>query len=156
MSKAELEAEIERRLKEVSPLSVLSFETNKPARPDVRELVNKRSQLAAAYPVAVMVMTAITIIALLWMVSSRLRDIGWPQYYLWILIAPVFLPRFLEIPLAPLAAQGLNLVFHAGVVSLALIPSEGDRPEPPIVPLAARAVAAAPRRSGQFGRLGSD
>ena len=91
MSKAELEAEIEKRLKEVSPLSVLSLGTNKSTRPDVEELANKRSALAAAYPIAVVIMTAVTIIALLWMVSSRLRDIGWPQYYLWILIAPVFL-----------------------------------------------------------------
>ena len=104
---------------------------------------------------AVVIMTAVTIIALLWMVSSRLRDIGWPQYYLWILIAPVFLPRFLEIPLAPLAAQGLNLVFHAGVVVLALIRSEGDRPEPPAASPAARAVAVT-RRPGQFGRLGTE
>lgn len=155
MSKKELEAEIEKRLGEVSPLSILAFETNKPARPEVRQLANRRSELAAAYPIAVMAMTAITIIGLLWMVSSRLRDIGWPQYYLWILIAPVFLPRFLELPLAPLAAQGLNLLFHAGVVLLALIPSEGDHAEPPPVIPAPPQPSVVVHRTGQFGRLGS-
>ena len=150
-------AEIERRLKDVSPLSVLAFETNKPARADVKALTNKRWQLGAAYPVAVFAMTAITVIALLWMVSSRLRDIGWPQYYLWILIGPVFLPRFLEIPLAPLAAQGLNLLFHAGAVLLALIPTEGDdpAPRPPVTPSPVPA-AVATRRPGRFGRLGAN
>lgn len=155
MSKAQLEAEIEKRLKTVSPLSVLAFETNKSARPEVKQLANLRSQLAAAYPAAVLLMTAVTIIGLLWMVSSRLRDIGWPQYYLWILIAPVFLPRLIEMPLTPIAAQALNLAFHAGVVFLALIPGEGDRTPPPIVPLAARPTAIQ-RRPGQFGRLGTN
>jgi uncharacterized membrane protein YhaH (DUF805 family) len=156
MSSAELKAELDRRLKDVSPLSILSFETNKPARPEVEELANKRSALAAAYPIAVLAMTAITIIALLWMVSSRLRDIGWPQYYLWILLAPVFLPKFLEIPLTALAAQGLNLLFHAGVVFLALIPREGDRSAPPpSIPTQAPLPMPA-RRSGQFGRLGTE
>lgn len=155
MSSAELEAEIERRLKDASPLSILSFETNKPARSDVRELANKRAALAAAYPVAVLVMTVVTIVALLWMVSSRLRDIGWPQYYLWILLAPVFLPKFLEIPVAPLAAQGLNLLFHAGVVFLALIPGEADRsaPPPPAMPTPVPAPA---RQLRRFGRLGTE
>jgi hypothetical protein len=157
MSKAELEAEVEKRLRSVSPLSILSMETNKPVPREIRELESRRSALAAAYPMAVLAMTAIVIVTLLWMVSSRLRDIGWPQYYLWILLAPVFLPRFLAIPLAPMAAQGLNLLFHAGVVFLALIPSEGDRPEPPAAPVALRAnsaAVAAPRRTGRFGRLG--
>jgi hypothetical protein len=155
MNKAQLEAEIEKRLKNVSPMSVLAFETNKPVRPEVRQLADIRSQLADAYPVAVFIMTAATIIGLLWMVSSRLRDIGWPQYYLWILIAPVFLPRLIEMPLAPIAAQALNLAFHAGVVFLALIPGEGDRPAPPIVPLTARPTTIQ-RRPGQFGRLGTN
>ena len=155
MSSAELKAEIEKRLKNVSPLSILAFETNKPARPHVEKLAAKRLQLAASYPIAVFIMTALTVIALLWMVSSRLRDIGWPQYYLWILSAPVFLPRFLEIPLAPLAAQGLNLLFHAGIVLLALVPSEDDEPPAPVVPVPVPQAAPAKRRPGQFGRLGS-
>lgn len=156
MSKADLQAELKRRLQNVSPLSILAMETNKPVPKEIRELETKRSALAVAYPIAVFVMTGLTIVALLWMVSSRLRDIGWPQYYLWILLAPVFLPRFLEMPLAPLAAQGLNLLFHAGVIFLALIPSESDATPPPVpVKLRANATtAAAQRRTAQFGRLG--
>jgi uncharacterized membrane protein YhaH (DUF805 family) len=153
MSKAELEAEIGKRLARTPPISSLGFETNKPVPRDVGDLAERRSFFAAAFPIAVLVMTAATIVALLWMVSSRLRDIGWPQYLLWLLIAPIFVPKFLALPLSPVAAQLVGLVFYMGVAFIALIPGEGQRPRP--VPAAAGAPTVVRRRPTQFGRLSS-
>lgn len=153
MSKAELEAEIRKRLAQSPPISSLGFETNKPVPQEVRDLAERRSFLAAAFPIAVLIMTAATIVALLWMVSSRLRDIGWPQYLLWLLIAPIFVPKFLALPLSPIAAQLVGLVFYIGVAFIALIPGEGQRPQP--LPAPAVAPTVVRRRPAQFGRLGS-
>ena len=153
MSKAELEAKIKKRLDEVSPLSVLAFETNKPVSRETRDLANRRAGLAMLYPLVVLAMTAVTIISLLWSVSGRLRDIGWPQFLLWLLIAPVFLPKLVALPLPSGAAQGLGLVFYIGVGFLAFIPSKGGRP-PPMPPMEQPVVIR--RKPGQFGRLGAE
>lgn len=92
-------AEIEKRLNEAVKNTPLTFLPNQPVNPEIRQLAAMRSSLESLFPVAVFAMTGITIVCLLWMVSARLRDIGWPQFYLWILLAPVFLPKFLGLSL---------------------------------------------------------
>ena len=151
MSKAELKAEIDKRLGQVPPLSVLGMDPNTSAALEVRTLADRRSELAMLFPIMVFAMTAATIVTLLWMVSSRLRDIGWPQSMLWILIAPVFLPKFLQIPLSPLAAQGVGLLFYAGIALLVFVPGAGDGRPPPPMPVQPVAIR---RARGRFGRLG--
>ena len=159
MSKGELEAEIKRRLAELPPVTPLSFTPNNPVSEEIKQLHGQRTALAAAFPVAVLVMTGITIIALLFMLSARLRDIGWPQYYLWLILAPVFLPKFVNLSLPSMAVQGLGLLFYAAVGLLAFIPSAGGRqpPEPAVAvagPAPRSSVGGAKR--AQFGRLSSN
>ena len=158
MSPRELEAEIKRRLAALPPITPLSFMPYTPVPDEIKQLHAQRTALAAAFPVAVLVMTGITIIALLFMLSARLRDIGWPQYYLWLILTPVFLPKFVNLPLPPMAVQGLGLLFYAAVGLLALIPSAEDRQPPEPVPAVARPVPRPPAGGGkraQFGRLNS-
>jgi hypothetical protein len=147
-------AEVDERLRAATLKSMPTFETNHPADPEIRRLEAKRSYLAMLHPFAVIAMTAITVIGLLWMVSSRLRDIGWPQAVLWILLAPVFLPKFVHVPLPALAVEGISLFFYAGICLLAFIPSEGSRTTPrreQVQPVRIEVK----RKSGQFGRLGT-
>ncbi|TLX00206.1 hypothetical protein [Rhizobium sp. MHM7A] len=119
---------------------------------ETAKLVSRRSFFETLYMVAGIAMTAITIVGLLYMVSSRLRDIGWPQYLLWLLLAPVFLPRFFAIPLPTLAIQGITFFFYGALLVLAFIPGEDSSP-PARYKLAQPTPAK--RRPGQFGRLGT-
>ncbi|MBX4872519.1 hypothetical protein HJA87_13935 [Rhizobium bangladeshense] len=119
---------------------------------ETAKLVSRRSFFETLYMVVGIAMTAITIVGLLYMVSSRLRDIGWPQYLLWLLLAPVFLPRFFAIPLPTLAIQGITFFFYGALLVLAFIPGEDSSP-PARYKLAQPTPAK--RRPGQFGRLGT-
>ncbi|CAN7671158.1 hypothetical protein [Rhizobium sp. LjRoot254] len=149
-SKKELEAVISARLKETP----LSFMPNHDAPKEVVDLANRHSALTALYPAAVIAMTAITIITLLWMVSARLRDIGWPQFWLFA-IAPVFLPRFIALPLPADVVQVLGWVFYAGIAVLALVPPGGFASGSPPPATGAVQPVTVRRQSGQFGRLGT-
>lgn len=120
---------------------------------ETAKLVARRSFFETLYMVAAIAMTAITIVGLLYIVSSRLRDIGWPQYLLWVPLAPVFLPRFLAIPLPALAIQGITLFFYGVLLVLAFIPGEDS--SPPTRYKLAQSPTPAKRRPGQFGRLGT-
>jgi uncharacterized membrane protein YhaH (DUF805 family) len=146
--------ELTRRFLSATGTSLLTMETNHPASQEVRRLEETRSFFAVLFPVAVIAMTGITIVGLLWMVSSRLRDIGWPQYVLWVLLTPVFLPKFVGFSLSAEAAHGISLFFYTGLFVLAFIPCR-DAARPPghgNIPLAPIQVR---RRPGQFGRLGT-
>jgi hypothetical protein len=122
--------------------------------PQTKRLAYDRAFFEMLYPIAAIIMTGITVIGLLWMVSSRLRDIGWPQYLLWVLLAPVFLPKFIAIPLSAPAIQGINVFFYGVLLILAFIPTEDTVPksptrQPPVPPVTVK------RRPGQFGKLGT-
>jgi hypothetical protein len=149
-SKKELEAIISARLKETP----LSFTPNQKAPQEVVDLANRHSMLGALYPMAVIAMTAITIITLLWMVSARLRDIGWPQFWLFAIIAPVFLPRLIALPLPGEIVQVLGWLFYAGIAVLAFVPAGGFASGPPPAAMAVKPVTVQ-RQPGQFGRLGT-
>ncbi|OWV93109.1 hypothetical protein ATY81_25535 [Rhizobium sp. R72] len=84
------------------------------------------------YVIAAIAMTAITVIGLLYLLSSRLRDIGWPQYLIWVLLTPVFLPKFIAIPLPALATQGITLFFMASPWSLRWSLARAPRPQPQV------------------------
>ncbi|MDR9818916.1 hypothetical protein RJJ63_06325 [Rhizobium hidalgonense] len=118
---------------------------------DTAKLVARRSFFETLSIVAAITMTAITIVGLLYMVSSGLRDIGWPQYLLWMLLAPVFVPRFIAIPLPLLAIQGIIFFFYGVLLILAFIP--GENSSPPTRCKLAQPSPARPR-PGQFGKLG--
>ncbi|MDB5526836.1 MAG: hypothetical protein JWM58_4599 [Rhizobium sp.] len=146
--------EIEARLGAATQKSILTFEGNRPVDPEVQRLADTRSYLAMLYPIAVIFMTGITVVGLLWMVSSRPRDIGWPQVVLWILLTPVFLPKFVHVPLPDLAIHGISLFFYTALFVLAFIPGEGARTESPAGRAPLQPVVTK-RQSGQFGRLGT-
>lgn len=150
-SKKELEAVINARLKETP----LSFMPNHQAPKEVVDLANRHAALAALYPAAVIAMTAITIITMLWMVSARLRDIGRPQFWLFAIVAPVFLPRFIALPLPGEFAQALDWVFYAGIAVLAFVPPGGFASGSPPPGTVAVKTVTVQRRPGQFGRLGT-
>ncbi|ANM09970.1 MULTISPECIES: hypothetical protein [unclassified Rhizobium] len=120
---------------------------------ETAKLVARRSFFETLYMVAAIAMTAITIVGLLYIVSGRLRDIGWPQYLLWGLLAPVFLPKFLAIPLPALAIQGITFFFYGVLLVLAFI--SGEDSSPPTRYKLAQSPTPAKRRPGQFGRLGT-
>ena len=147
-------AEIEKRIRAVTSQPTLDFTPNYPVDPEIKQLATLRSTMAMLEPVALLIMGGITIVGMLWMVSGRLRDIGWPQPLLWALLAPVFVPRFLHLPLSPLVAEGVAMFFYTALFALALIPGEGSRrPPPPVLRTEpSRPLAAKP--SGQFGKLG--
>ncbi len=125
-----------------------------PEYKETADLVARRSTFEMLYMFSAIAMTAITIIGLLYMVSSRLRDIGWPQYLLWALLAPVFLPKFLAIPLPAMAIQGIGVFFYGVLLTLAFIPSGGFGP-PAYRPVTPPRIVVK-RKPGQFGRLGTE
>lgn len=152
--------EIRKRLQDAIRNTPLTFQPNFPIDRDIRQAEANRETFSMLYVVAVIAMTAVTIIGLLWMVSARLRDIGWPQYYLWILLAPVFLPKVMGLSTPHLMAQGVNILFLAAVFGLALIPSEGtggDAAKPPSEPQPSLKSMPAVTGKGRrhFGRLGA-
>lgn len=147
-------AEIEKRLEAATRKSVQKFETNSPAGPNIGTLADDRLFYETLYPIAVIVMTGITVVGLLWMVSSRLRDIGWPQALLWVLLAPVFVPKFVHVPLPEMAVHAISLFFYTAIFALAFIPGESTRSAPPRLELQPQATPAR-RSSSQFGRLGT-
>lgn len=154
MSKAELEA----RIRDAAKSQVLSFTPNYHADPERVRLNSARANYESYFMVAVFAMTAITIIGMLFVLSSRIRDIGWPQYTLWIMIAPIFLPKLLQLPLPSLAIQGLAALFYGMVAVLAFIPGEGSGGTAalPATALPRTRPAALKRQPGQFGRLGTE
>jgi len=121
---------------------------------ETASLVARRSTFEMLYIVAAIAMTAVTIIGLLYMVSSRLRDIGWPQYLLWAFLAPVFLPKFIAVPLPAVAIQGIAVFFYGVLLILAFIPSGGFGP--PAYRVAPPPRVVVKRKPGQFGRLGTE
>lgn len=118
-------------------------------------LAARRSTFETLYMLAMIAMTAITVVGLLYMVSSRIRDIGWPQYVMWVPVAPVFIPKFISIPLPPFAIQGIGVFFYAVLLMLALVPGSGSRPSDRY-PIGARPLTTIKRKPGQFGKLGTE
>lgn len=145
------EADMEKlRAAAQAPMADLSID------PEVQRLVDRRALFEGLHIANAIAMTAITVIGLLWMVSSRLRDIGASQSLLWVLLAPVFIPKFVAIPLSTLAVEAITVFFFGVLLLLAVIPAAGSGPIFPKRPPPAPApVAAAKPRSGQFGKLGS-
>ena len=119
------------------------------------DLAARRSMFETLHFISVIAMTAVTVIGLLYMVSSRIRHIGWPQYVMLVPLAPVFIPKFVAIPLPDIAIQGIAIFFYAVLLVLAFIPGDGPRPSDRY-PMGARAPAPAKRKPGQFGRLGTE
>jgi hypothetical protein len=118
-------------------------------------LAATRSAFEMLYIFAAIAMTAITVVGLLYMVSSRIRDIGWPQYVMWLPLAPVFIPKFISIPLPPFAIQGIGVFFYAVLLTLAFVPGSGSRPSDRY-PMGARPLTTIKRKPGQFGRRGTE
>lgn len=95
-----------------------------------------------------------SLVAMIWLILARLRDIGWPPAIGWAIIALPLLPRLLGAGNVPdFVWYGANYLFFAAAAGLALVPGQYD------APVAAEPVpAAAPRansdRPAQFGRRG--
>lgn len=136
--------------------SILYNKTNGNTEQDgTAALVAGRTILMTLQPMAALALTALTIVGLLWMLSGRLRDIGWPPVLMYCILAPVFLPKLLGITMPPLAETITIGLFYGAVVLLALPPfPEKSRTEPEIAPVTPSLYP--PRKRGQFGKLGSN
>lgn len=106
-------------------------------------------------PIAVLLLTAITVPVLLWMVTGRVRDIGWSQGVAYALLGLFFLPKLMGSLLPSSVIHIAALAFFSLLGVIGLIPSAGsgwfgDRK--PVydlyVPPARRA------RRGEFGKRG--
>lgn len=107
-------------------------------------------------PLVVLLLTTVTVPILLWMVTGRVRNIGWHQSAAYAILAVFFLPKVLG-SLMPLAlAPFTSPLFFLLLVVIAFIPSAGGGwfggdPKPVYdlyVPPARRA------KPGEFGRRG--
>lgn len=136
--------------------SILYNETNGGTKQDgTAALVAGRTLLMTLQPMVALVLTALTIIGLLWMLSGRLRDIGWPSTLMYCILAPVFLPKLLGITMPPLAETIAIGLFYGAIILLALPPfPENSRTESDAAPVTPSPYA--PRKKGQFGKLGSN
>jgi uncharacterized membrane protein YhaH (DUF805 family) len=144
------------KVKAVTVLDAVSITLGGGPDPQTARLVQKRSTYEALYIAAVIAMTAITVVGLLYALSSRLRDIGWPQAVLWLMLAPVFLPKFLVVPLPMPVVYGVTVFFYGLMLVLALLPSTGADPtESGQAAVEPRPTAVAKRPRAQFGKLGT-
>jgi hypothetical protein len=135
--------------------SILYNKTNGNTEQDgTSALVAGRTILMTLQPMVALALTALTIVGLLWMLSGRLRDIGWPPALMYCILAPVFLPKLLGVTMPPLAETTAIGLFYGAIVLLALPPfPEKTRTEPEVAPVTLSLYA--PRKGGQFGKLGS-
>lgn len=106
-------------------------------------------------PIVVLLLTAVTVPVLLWMVTGRVRDIGWSQGVAYAVLGLFFLPKFMGGLLPTSLVHITTPAFFLLLVVIGLIPSAGggwfgDRK--PVydlyVPPARRA------RRGEFGKRG--
>jgi hypothetical protein len=117
-------------------------------------LVAGRTFLMTIQPMVALALTALTIVGLLWMLSGRLRDIGWPPALMYCVLAPVFLPKLLGVTMPPPAETIAMWLFYAAIVLLALPPfpqSGGIKPQFGPTPQPQHTA----RKKGQFGKLGT-
>lgn len=107
------------------------------------------------YLSTIFLMSGITIVSILWMITGRVRNIGWSQVVAIALIALYFAPAVVGPTLPPLLLKAANPTFFVLAFLLGLIPSQnaGNDRFPPL-PFSA-AVPLRPRKPGQFGRLGT-
>lgn len=149
------EAEME-AFRQETVKSILQGKTNgNDQEAGIAALVAWRSFLMAVQPLTALALTGLTMFALLWMLSGRLRDIGWTPSLMYCLLAPVFLPKLLGIAMPPLAETIVIGFFYSAIVFLALPPfPQRSEMEPEIVPIPPSHDS--PRKKGQFGKLGTN
>lgn len=135
------------------------------ADPETRDAAWLQGFLFQIYPLVQLLMGAISIFGVLYLVSGRVRDIGWPQFAVWLVLAPLLLPRFVPLPMSQFLVPLLSGFGLLVLVAIALVPSGGfgssdeDRDDPP-PPGPTRGGNRPPGsrpgkpRQGQFGKLG--
>jgi hypothetical protein len=112
----------------------------------------KSSAIGTVYISILVAMGFATIVAIIWMVFARVRDIGWPAAVGFGILAPKLAISILPGGLPPLTFDILQYGFIAAMIGLGLVPggfAGGLRAEP-----ARQAVTADPvrRTAGQFGQ----
>jgi uncharacterized membrane protein YhaH (DUF805 family) len=114
--------------------------------------------LNIALPAVAVLMTLATFGLLVWIISGRLRDIGLPQYSVWIALSPFLLTKFFSFP--ELAIQAMTIGFFAMLGIIAIIPPQGGSDKEDAPPKARRLHEMPEpsnpikRSPGQFGRRG--
>ncbi|MGR6465599.1 hypothetical protein [Rhizobium sp. PAMB 3182] len=147
------EAEFKARLME----DVATMNTNSPAPPPgLAGHVINRSIYEAIYFWAVIAMTGVTVVGLLYMVTGRVRDIGWTQIVSVFVLALFFAPRHFAPVLPTLVLQATSVAFYLSMIALAVIPTGGNFDflggKPQTAPVRQPSI---PRKPGQFGRRGT-
>ncbi|AZO48242.1 MAG: hypothetical protein EOS54_17925 [Mesorhizobium sp.] len=112
----------------------------------------KNSAIGTIYISMLVAMGFATIVAMIWMVLARVRDIGWPATVGFGVLAPKLAVSVLPGSLPPLTFEVLQYGFIAAIILLGFVPggfAHGPRAEP-----VRQAVAAEPARRipGQFGQ----
>ncbi|PBB37364.1 MULTISPECIES: hypothetical protein [unclassified Mesorhizobium] len=112
----------------------------------------KNSAIRMAYISVLVAMGFATIVAMIWMVFARVRDIGWPAAVGFGVLAPKLAIRILPGTFPPLTFEILQYGFVAAIILLGFVPggfARGPRAEPvrqTVVPEPTRRVP------GQFGQ----
>ncbi|MBZ9814934.1 hypothetical protein [Mesorhizobium sp. CA7] len=112
----------------------------------------KSSAIGTVYISILVAMGFATIVAIIWMVFARVRDIGWPAAVGFGVLAPKLAISVLPGSLPPPAFDILQYSFIAAIIVLGFVPggfAHGPRAEPArqaIIPEPAR------RAPGQFGQ----
>jgi len=112
----------------------------------------KSSAVGAIYMSILVAMGYATLVAIVWMVFARVRDIGWPALVGFGVLAPKLAIALFHGGLSPLAFDILRYGFMAAMIILGLVPGKFAQ-GPRAVPVS-RTVVAEPVRhvSGQFGQ----
>lgn len=97
------------------------------------------------------------LVAVIWAVFARVRDIGWPVWVAFAVLSPKLVLRLFGADLPPLGFDLVQYGFFAALVVLALIPAGfgNESPAEPVLAAAPLPQARLSRASGgRFGRRG--
>jgi hypothetical protein len=112
----------------------------------------KSSAIGTIYISILVAMGFATLVAMIWMVFARVRDIGWPALVGFGVLAPKLAISVLPGSLPPPTFEILHYGFIAAMIVLGLVPhgfARGPRAEPARLPVAAEPARRVP---GQFGQ----
>lgn len=112
----------------------------------------KSSAVGAIYMSILVAMGYATLVAIIWMVFARVRDIGWPALVGFGVLAPKLAIALFHSGLSPMAFDILRYGFIAALIILGFVPgkfAQGPRTVPVLQTVAAEPVRRIP---GQFGQ----
>lgn len=118
------------------------------------EMEAKTAAVGSIYITSLVILGLITLVAMIWMVFARVRDIGWPVWVGFAVLSPALALRLFGADMPEVAYYGVQYGFIGALIALGSLPGGfGNEPVARPSPSGPRAVRAA-RIPGQFGRRG--